>query len=261
MKRFLLLASATLCIFAASCSQPEVSVSWIEDKPGPSVQDPHIFGGVPDSLVAELGIAEGIPSSMSAILMQIDGKNILFDAGLGAPFSQLIPSLEAKGLTPEDIDYVFITHMHPDHIGGLLKDGQIVFTGADVYINRVEAEAWPVMPQGKGPQPRTILDTYGDRIKHFEIDDELPLGIKAIAAYGHTPGHTCFLKDKFLIISDLLHGAALQLPHPEFCAFFDMNKEQAVASRIEILKYAKDNGLTVYGHHLPAPGFIDFAAE
>ena len=70
-----------------------------------------------------------------------------------------------------------------------------------------------------------------------------------------TPGHTVFQANKLLVIADLIHGAALQLEHPEICATYDMDKEKAVKSRKCFLQYAKDNGLTMAGMHLPAPAF------
>ena len=60
-----------------------------------------------------------------------------------------------------------------------------------------------------------------------------------------------------LVIADLIHGAALQMVHPEYCPAYDMDAEAATESRLRILKYARDNHLTMYGMHLPAPGFIE----
>lgn len=257
MKKVLILAYATLLSVLTSCNQPIVSISWIEDKPGPTMQSTKIFNNVPDSLIAELGLADGIPSSMSVFLMQIGDKNILFDAGLGAPFSQLLPALQAKGIEPSDINYVYITHMHGDHIGGLIKEGTATFPSAEIYVNTIEAKAWLDMPEERSAQAKAVLETYGDRVKYFAAGDVLPLGVKSIAAYGHTPGHTCYQKNDILIIADILHGAALQLEHPEYCPFYDMDPEMATKSRIAILKYGRENGMKMYGHHLPSPGYIE----
>lgn len=75
-------------------------------------------------------------------------------------------------------------------------------------------------------------------------------------AVGHTPGHTVFQTGKLLIVGDLMHGVALQKEHPEICASFDMDKEAAAATRRNILKYARDNALTMAGMHFPAPAFL-----
>ena len=83
----------------------------------------NLYPEVPDSLWDALGLQKGVPSSMSCLLLQTEGKKILLDAGLGAPFSQLLPKLKEKGVTPEELQLIYITHLHPDHIGGLLKEG------------------------------------------------------------------------------------------------------------------------------------------
>lgn len=261
MKKFLLFFSAVLAFSLTSCSHKQggatTTMTWIEDKPGPSVQGTNIFPAVPDSIWEALGLTEGVPSSMSCFLMQTEDEYILFDAGLGAPFSQLLPRLAELGLSPVDIPYIYITHMHGDHIGGLISNGEPVFSNAALYVNRQEAEAWLTMSDGRGAQAQAVLEAYSGRVHLFEAGDVLPLGVKSIAAYGHTPGHTCFEKDSILVIADLLHGAALQLEHPEYCPFFDMNPTEATESRIRILAYAREHGLKMYGHHLPAPGYIE----
>ena len=231
-------------------------ITWIEDKPEPTLQPHNLYPDVPDSLWIALGLQEGVPSSMSCFLLQTEGKNILLDAGLGAPFSQLIPKLTTLDVKPEELQLIHITHFHPDHIGGLLKDGKVVFPNAEVYINRVEAEAWQKMEGNQSVQAKTVLDAYKQHLHLFEAGDTLPGDVITIAAYGHTPGHTAFQKDSMLVIGDLIHGAALQLEYPEYCPLYDMDAETARESRLRILNYARENRLTMYGMHLPHPGTL-----
>lgn len=231
-------------------------ITWIEDKPEPTLQPHNLYPDVPDSLWIALGLQEGVPSSMSCFLLQTEGKNILLDAGLGAPFSQLIPKLTTLDVKPEELQLIYITHFHPDHIGGLLKDGKVVFPNAEVYINRVEAEAWQKMEGNQSVQAKTVLDAYKQHLHLFEAGDTLPGDVITIAAYGHTPGHTVFQKDSILVIGDLIHGAALQLEYPEYCSLYDMDAETARESRLRILSYARENRLTMYGMHLPHPGTL-----
>ena len=231
-------------------------ITWIEDKPEPTLQPHNLYPDVPDSLWIALGLQEGVPSSMSCFLLQTEGKNILLDAGLGAPFSQLIPKLTTLDVKPEELQLIYITHFHPDHIGGLLKDGKVDFPNAEVYINRVEAEAWQKMEGNQSVQAKTVLDAYKQHLHLFEAGDTLPGDVITIAAYGHTPGHTAFQKDSMLVIGDLIHGAALQLEYPEYCPLYDMDAETARESRLRILNYARENRLTMYGMHLPHPGTL-----
>lgn len=261
MKRFLTLTmAAAMCVACSQTgrqtqqteeeTQPAV-ITWIEDKPGPSFQRHKIFPTVPDSLWEALGLQEGVPSSMSCFLLETEGKKILVDAGLGAPFSQLLPKLQEAGIAPNDLKLIYISHMHPDHIGGMLRGDTVVFPQAEVYINRVEAEEWQNMEGDRANLPQRVLAAYKGKLHLFEAGDTLEGGVATIAAYGHTPGHTVFQKDRILIISDLIHGAALQMEHPEYCPFFDMDPEAATEARLRLLKYAQEHNLTMYGMHIP----------
>lgn len=264
MKKIFTLATCLLILTACAQRSQKVPendskgtvITWIEDKPGETLQPHDLYPDVPDSLWQALGLKDGVPSSMSCLLLNTEGKNILLDAGLGAPFSQLIPKLNELGVSPDSLQLIYISHLHPDHIGGLLSDGKAVFPNARVYINRVEAEAWQAMEGDNSKLAKAVMATYKEHLKLFEAGDTLEGGVKTIAAYGHTPGHTVFQKDSILVISDLIHGAALQLSHPEYSPRYDMDADEARESRIRILKYARDNNLTMYGMHLPAPGSI-----
>ena len=193
---------AAACMFMlTACSQKSnktvidnepTTITWIEDKPGGNVQPISLYPDVPDSLWNALGLQDGVPSSMSCFLLKTEGKVILLDAGLGAPFCQLFPKLKELGVAPEELHLIYITHLHPDHIGGLLKDGQVAFPKAHVYVNRVEAEAWKAMEGDNGKQAKGVLEAYKDRLHLFEAGDTLEGGVKTIAAYGHTPACTWF---------------------------------------------------------------------
>ena len=120
---------AAACMFMlTACSQKSnktvidnepTTITWIEDKPGGNVQPISLYPDVPDSLWNALGLQDGVPSSMSCFLLKTEGKVILLDAGLGAPLSQLFPKLKELGVAPEELHLIYITHLHPDHIGGL----------------------------------------------------------------------------------------------------------------------------------------------
>lgn len=232
----------------------DVKVTWIRDNAIRRNNDLKLFGEVPQNIVDSLGVAEGIPSSMSAVLIQKDSMTILCDAGLGMPESLLVPSLNKIGLNPEDIKLVYLTHLHPDHIGGMMANGEKVFPNAEVYIAKPEFDAWMGMTENNQMQT-AFAKIYEENIKLFNFNDTLPACVIPMDAHGHTPGHTVFQAGKALIIGDLMHGMALQTAHPEFCASYDMNPEEAVKSRKKFLNYAKENKLTMVGMHLPEPGF------
>ena len=232
-----------------------INAVWIQDNEGTHLMKAELFTEAPKVLIDSLGLKNGIPASMSTFLVESDSIRILFDTGRGASDSRLIKALQEQGLSPDDIEFIYLTHFHGDHIGGMLKNDSVVFPNARVYASRVEYEAWLGMPAEKNALVVKTMDAYRDNLHLFEFGDTLPGNVVAIDAVGHTPGHTAFKTGKLLVIGDLVHGAALQLNNPEICASYDMDKDLAVKTRIRLLQYAKENGLTMAGMHLPAPAF------
>lgn len=252
LRNLSLLSLLACAMTACSSGQNDYEIFPIQDNLSPRMMGRTLFPDAPDSLIAELGLEEGIPASVSAFLVKTDGNEILFDAANGAPDSQLMPVLESLQTTADEVDYIFITHLHGDHIGGLLKEGEAVFSNAVVYINKTEYDAWMAMEGRQSEGLRNICSAYGERVKTFTLEDELPCGIEAVEAYGHTPGHTAYRVGDALIAGDVMHGTALQARYPEFSAGFDMDKEMSVKTRRAILKMAEE-GVKVYGMHFPAP--------
>lgn len=252
LRNLSLLSLLACAMTACSSGQNDYEIFPIQDNLSPRMMGRTLFPDAPDSLIAELGLEEGIPASVSAFLVKTDGNEILFDAANGAPDSQLMPVLESLQTTADEVDYIFITHLHGDHIGGLLKEGEAVFSNALVYINKTEYDAWMAMEGRQSEGLRNICNAYGERVKTFTPEDELPCGIEAVEAYGHTPGHTAYRVGDALIAGDVMHGTALQARYPEFSAGFDMDKEMSVKTRRAILKMAEE-GVKVYGMHFPAP--------
>lgn len=233
-----------------------IKVHWLKDNEGDKLMPSALFDA-PDSLMSRLGLLEGVPSSVSAFLVECGGRRILFDTGNGAADSRLMAELDSLGLDGGDIDYVMLTHLHCDHIGGMLLDGDVVFDCAEVYVARQEYDGWRQMPDGKGARAMEVLGRYGERLHLFEYGDSLPCGVVALEASGHTPGHTAYRIGQLLVAGDLIHGAALQLRYPDYCASYDMDKVRAVGARRAMMEYACDEGLTVVGMHFPPSLYVD----
>lgn len=234
-----------------------IAVTWIQDNHKPKTMPASLFPEAARAVIDSLGMTEsGIPATISTFLVQTDGKNLLFDAGLGAPDSRLLPALQSLQLSPDDIQYIFLTHFHGDHIGGLLTpSGEAVFKKAQVYASKAEYDGWMKMPKAQRAQVEQLRAAYGNRLHLFGYTDALPENIKPMEAKGHTPGHTVYAIGRFLIVGDLMHGAALQMPHPEFCASYDQQPDQAVSTRRYFLDYVRSHHLIMAGMHLPAPAF------
>lgn len=278
MKRFLFLALTVLGFLTLQgCKKSEkliyhhklgkTEVVLLSD--GQNTGDPSALIGASEEILNEFVPTGTLNSAFNIFLLKIDGKKIIVDAGMGF---HLVDNLASEGLQPEDIDMILLTHMHGDHIGGLLKDGQKVFPNAKLYISEKEVAYWTdkeymsSLPEGQqrgfiGAQQ--VVETYKDNLVLFEpqeienMQDLIP-GVKSIASYGHTPGHTCYMVenggDKLFIWGDMINIAAVQVPHPEIPTRFDVDPDMAAATRAHILNYLETNKLNVAGMHVEYPG-------
>ncbi|MDR2489514.1 MAG: MBL fold metallo-hydrolase [Desulfovibrio sp.] len=207
------------------------------------------------------------PASINVFLIQAEGKNILVDTGSGTVFpgsSQLDRCLSQLGLAPDNIDLVLLTHMHSDHIGGLLKHKKRVFPKAQVMVSKPELDYWTSLPKkdagsANAALVKVVLAEYGrDILPPFALGAALLPGISSVDASGHTPGHSVFLVEsegrRLLILGDLLHAAALQFPLPDECADFDMDAQAAIKARKDVLAVAAAKDIPVAGMHIPFSG-------
>ncbi|MDR1519036.1 MAG: MBL fold metallo-hydrolase [Planctomycetota bacterium] len=230
-------------------------------------RDMAVFAGADPEAVRRLVPTGKAPSAIMVFAIRSGASTILVDAGLGAPGgSRLWAGLAKAGIDPAEVDLALITHMHGDHIGGLLRDNARAFPNAKVKIGRIERDFWlsdramAADPSRKGnfELARRVAAAYAGSIETFEFGDLVAPGIQAIDAAGHTPGHTAFLLEsegeKLFFIGDLLHAAALQFPRPDINASYDMIPTDAAAARRRLLERAAREGLPVAGIHLPFPG-------
>ena len=192
-------------------------------------------------------------SSVNVFLLRESGRCCLIDAGLDQTRGAMAGRLRQAGVAFDSISDVFITHIHPDHVGGLLLDSKPIFPKATLHIAREEYEAWE-----KDAARRALakyLTPYASRLHLFEFGKELPFGLAPEKRGGHTPGHTIFRKPlgggkEAIFVGDIVHAVALQFPHPTFCARYDAVPSEAVESRIRTLRMA---GI-FFGAHFPFPG-------
>ena len=237
------------------------TVTWIQDNEGEKLNPRSLFSDASDSLFESLNMPAGIPATVSTFLVQTNGDYILFDAGLGAFGGQLLNRLESLGVSPDSIKSIYLTHFHVDHITGLIsKDNSgndaKAFKNAAIYAGKVEYDAW-MNDIPKNDLQKNVMALYKDSLHLFAFGDNLPHGILAMDAVGHTPGHTAFQFSNLLVIGDLMHGYALQKDHPEINSNYDMDKLKSIESRKRIMQYARENKLLMAGMHLPAPGFAE----
>jgi glyoxylase-like metal-dependent hydrolase (beta-lactamase superfamily II) len=168
------------------------------------------------------------------------------------------------GITPEQVDAILITHMHGDHFGGILKDDRLLFPNAEIFLSKPEYD-YCMSDDARNPEDaRKVIEKCQANLHLFqptEIDAKpvvLIPGIRAVAAFGHTPGHTLYMvesgKEKLLIWGDLTHAMAIQMPYPQVAVTYDVNPDMAIASRKKVLEYAAKNKIPIAGMHHAFPG-------
>ena len=195
-----------------------------------------------------------------------NGRNhVMVDAGAGgkvAPTAgRLGQNMSAAGIAVADIDTVIITHCHPDHIGGLLDSGgRPIFPGAQHYIFQSEYEFWlsddayKHAPVAWVQLARRQLFVLKNRLRLVDVETEIHAGIKALAAFGHTPGHMALAiesgEDRLLHVSDVALSP-VHLEHPTWTPLYDVDPEQAIATKREIFDRVAAENLLVFAHHFP----------
>lgn len=218
-------------------------------------------------------LKDPVETSVNAFLINTGSKLVLVDAGSGTLFGptlgKLGANLRAAGYQPEQIDEIYITHMHADHVGGLTADGKALFPNAIVRADQREADYW-LSQKNLDAAPAEAKDFFrgamaslqpyveSGRFKPFDGDTELAPGIRAVAARGHTPGHAVYVIEsegrKLVLWGDLMHVAAVQFPDPSVTIQFDVDSKAAALQRRKAFAAAARQGLWVGASHLSFPG-------
>ena len=210
---------------------------------------------VVNSLLAKAYQKAPLETSVNGYLINTGSKLVLIDTGaaglFGPTLGRLVANLKASGYTPEQVDEIYITHMHPDHVGGLVADGKLVFPNAVVRADTREGGFWlsqanldnaPADNKGFFQGAMASLNPYvaAGKLKTFDGETELVPGIRAMPAAGHTPGHTIYVVEsdgnKLVVWGDLMHVAAVQFAMPSVTIAFDSEPKAAAPAKKPTIK-------------------------
>ena len=207
---------------------------------------------------AALSAAARIPADQAQFfftptVVNTGAELVLFDTGLNA--AATTAALEAAGYSTDMIDLVVITHMHGDHIGGLMAEGAPTFANALYATGRVEFDAWASMGNERFD---THMRPLAEKTTMIEDGHAAFSGHTAMAAFGHTPGHMVHLIESegqaLLIAADFANHYVWSLARPDWEVKFDMDKPAAAATRHRLLDMMATDRLAFVGYHMPWPG-------
>jgi len=218
-------------------------------------------------------LTDPVETSHNGYLVNTGSKLVLVDPGagtmLGPTTGDLINNLRAAGYRPEQVDEIYITHLHTDHVGGLVAGGQRAFPNAIVRISKRDADYWlseanmraaPEASKRFFQTAMAAVNPYIDagKLKVFEGVIELVPGVRAEPAYGHTPGHTMYVveskNEKLVLWGDIVHVAAVQFDDPSVTIGYDVDAVLAASEHDRALADAAKNGYLIGGAHISFPG-------
>jgi glyoxylase-like metal-dependent hydrolase (beta-lactamase superfamily II) len=234
----------------------------------------HLGGSVIDNVQSTFGVgapadefralaeANFLPadkgfSTLAPVVVNTGAELVLFDTGISA--DALIPTLESAGLRADQVDLVVLTHLHPDHIGGLRTGGAPTFPNAKIMLGRVEYDYWE--PLGNAQVKANVVPLI-DRATFLKGDDAVARGITTVESFGHTPGHLAFLLEsggqKLMITGDAANHPVFSLARPDWVVRFDVDKARAAQTRRTLFGRLADERIPFSGYHMPgaALGYV-----
>ncbi|MCY4303834.1 MAG: MBL fold metallo-hydrolase [Aestuariivita sp.] len=229
------------------------------------------------STLNKAGIAtETYPSDVNAFVLNINGAIHLIDAGGGKGTAPTLGNLSSRlavaGYSPDQVQTLMVTHLHPDHIGGAITESGAVFSNAEMILMETEYAFWTNAENkakaGDDGLPffeaaASAIDAYKNNLRLISGETDVLTGVTAIPLPGHTPGHCGFMissdNDDLLIWSDIIHMPYLQFDNPNITVAFDVDPQQAINTRLKVLDQAETDQLKIAGMHLlfPAVGQIE----
>jgi glyoxylase-like metal-dependent hydrolase (beta-lactamase superfamily II) len=233
-----------------------------------------------DQLLKRAYLTNPVDTSVNAFLVNTGTKLVLIDAGTGNLFGptlgNLVNNLKAAGYQPEQVDEIYITHMHGDHVGGLMAGDKLAFPNAIVRADKRDADFW-LSQANLDAAPADAKDFFkgammsinpyaaAGKFKPFDGSGELTPGIAAVSTYGHTKGHTMYMIEskgqKMAVLGDLMHVAAVQFPNPSVTIAFDTDPKMAAVQRKKAYADGARQGFWLAVAHLSFPGIGHIRSE
>ena len=221
-------------------------------------------GGAPEGAPSELLGQYNLPTDVisgtaNVMLLESGDRRVLIDTGTG---QNLVPTLDALGVSPGDVTDVVISHYHGDHISGMSADGTLTFPNAMHYLSQAEWDFLQSAPEDNDGAQTALSKLQpavdANQITYFSGGDEVVSGVQAVEAFGHTPGHMALIvgsgDESLLFIGDAATHALISPLHPDWAFAFDGDPEQAAQTRRDLLNRASSDGTRIFAYHFAFPG-------
>lgn len=231
---------------------------------------------VEQAAIAQLSARpSGVRFLFNQYLVEDGERRILIDAGAAGSIGQtgqLPQALAALGLKPDKIDAVIVTHMHQDHMGGLVLGGKNNYPGAELYIDRRDITYWtdPAKRNGAPDYLQTsfrmaeeVVRLY-PRLQAIDGEREIMRGVSIVDLTGHTPGHIGVRVEdggkSMIMVSDMIFPVV----HPaatDVFFLFEQDRAAAKAMRDRFFPRAVSEGALIAATHMPFPGLGRIVAD
>ena len=211
--------------------------------------------------------------SLNCLYINSGGTGILADVGFGDAgppgMGGVMRGLGSMGIALADIDIIYLTHFHGDHIAGLSNaDGSLAYPKARYVATQAEWDEWTARwSKSESVEDRRLLDrfdTLQDRFSFVNPGEQVAPGVTVVNLAGHTRGHSGLLiesgGERLLHVVDLLHQP-FQFKHVNWHFSFDTDSELAVATRRRVLQRCVDEALLTLFYHLEFPGLGTVSKE
>jgi glyoxylase-like metal-dependent hydrolase (beta-lactamase superfamily II) len=225
-------------------------------------------------LTANFLPTDKLVNGFSPVLIDTGSDLILFDTGMGEGgrewgAGQTRAGIEAAGYSADKVSVVVLTHMHGDHIGGLMEGGEPAFANARYVAGEVEYDFWKDPARVGTPAENghngvlKNVAPLAEKTTFIKGGAEVVPGIIAVEAFGHSPGHMVFHvqsdEKQLVLTADTANHYVLSLQRPDWEVRFDMDKAKAAAARKSIFDMIASDRLPFVGYHVPFPavGFVE----